>query len=75
MAVGTFLVHAAYVHSFARGGLISDVSVLTQYANYGLGDERVRDVFGENYDRLAQLKASYDPHNVFHKWFPVAPKA
>ncbi|EIN04500.1 FAD binding domain protein [Punctularia strigosozonata HHB-11173 SS5] len=45
------------------------------YSNYGLGDERVRDVFGENYDRLAQLKAKYDPDNVFHKWFPVAPKA
>jgi hypothetical protein len=46
---------------------------LLQYANYGLGDERIRDVFGENYERLQQLKARYDPGNVFHKWFPIAP--
>jgi FAD/FMN-containing dehydrogenase len=46
-----------------------------QYSNYGLGDERVRDVFGENYERLQKLKAKYDPDMVFHKWFPITPKA
>ncbi|KAI0768414.1 FAD binding domain protein [Irpex lacteus] len=45
------------------------------YSNYGLGDERSRDVFGENYDRLSELKAKYDPHNVFRRWYPITPKA
>ena len=47
----------------------------TQYINYSSGDERVRDVFGEHYDRLAALKAKYDPHMVFRKWFPITPSA
>jgi FAD/FMN-containing dehydrogenase len=46
-----------------------------QYSNYGLGDERVRDVFGENYERLQKLKEKYDPEMVFHKWYPIIPKA
>ncbi|KZW00990.1 FAD-binding domain-containing protein [Exidia glandulosa HHB12029] len=45
------------------------------YANYGFGDERARDVFGENYERMAKVKALYDPGNVFHKWYPVIPQA
>jgi FAD/FMN-containing dehydrogenase len=39
------------------------------YLNF-IGDEgqdRVIAGFGqENYDRLARIKAEYDPHNVFH---------
>jgi FAD/FMN-containing dehydrogenase len=30
------------------------------------GDERVRTIYGPNYDRLAQIKAQYDPDNLFH---------
>ncbi|KAI0341015.1 FAD binding domain protein [Trametopsis cervina] len=44
------------------------------YSNYRGSDERVRDVFDTNYDRLTEIKARYDPNNVFHKWFAIKPK-
>jgi len=30
------------------------------------GEERVRVASGENYARLAQIRAEYDPQNLFH---------
>jgi FAD/FMN-containing dehydrogenase len=29
------------------------------------GDERTRASYGKNYDRLARIKAKYDPSNLF----------
>ncbi|KZO91093.1 Glucooligosaccharide oxidase [Calocera viscosa TUFC12733] len=45
------------------------------YGNYGVGDEKMREIFGDNYDRLTQLKAKYDPGNLFHKWFAIPVKS
>ena len=30
------------------------------------GEDRVRAIYGANYDRLAEAKAQYDPDNLFH---------
>ncbi|PSR76100.1 hypothetical protein PHLCEN_2v8688 [Hermanssonia centrifuga] len=65
---------AEHVHQEEKTRKGSDFDGAQGYSNYGLGDERVRDVFGENYDRLRDLKAKYDPNSVFHKWFPIVPK-
>jgi FAD/FMN-containing dehydrogenase len=32
----------------------------------GEGADRVRASYGDNYDRLTQIKATYDPTNLFH---------
>jgi FAD/FMN-containing dehydrogenase len=30
------------------------------------GEDRIRDAYGANYERLAQIKAKYDPDNFLH---------
>jgi FAD/FMN-containing dehydrogenase len=54
----TIAYHEA-LHPFAAGGA---------YVNMMMdeGQERVKASYGENYDRLAKIKAEYDPGNVFH---------
>ena len=42
----------------------------------GLGEEKealVRAGYGANYDRLAELKAKYDPENLFRMNLNIAP--
>lgn len=45
------------------------------YVNFVDGDDqsRVEATFGANYERLAQVKAMYDPDNVFHVNHNIAP--
>ena len=47
------------LHPYSAGGA---------YVNMMMdeGQERVQASYGENYDRLAKIKAEYDPDNVFH---------
>jgi FAD/FMN-containing dehydrogenase len=47
------------LHGYSAGGA---------YVNFMMeeGQARVKATYGGNYDRLAQVKATYDPDNVFH---------
>ncbi|PGH27086.1 hypothetical protein AJ80_01273 [Polytolypa hystricis UAMH7299] len=41
------------------------------YTNYDNNHTEAAKVFGLNYARLVELKAIYDPKNVFNKWYPL----
>jgi FAD/FMN-containing dehydrogenase len=47
------------LHPYSAGGA---------YTNFLMdeGDDRVRAGYGANYERLARIKAAYDPDNLFH---------
>ncbi len=47
------------VHPYSGGGV---------YVNFMMDEpeERIRDAYRENYDRLAAIKRKYDPENLFH---------
>jgi FAD/FMN-containing dehydrogenase len=55
------------LHPYSAGGA---------YVNMMMdeGQERVRASYGDNYDRLAQIKAEYDPDNVFRVNQNIQPK-
>jgi len=39
------------------------------------GQDRVRATYGDNYDRLAEIKAKYDPDNFFRINQNIHPKS
>ena len=55
------------VHPFSSGGA---------YVNFMMdeGQERVRASYRDNYDRLAKIKARYDPNNLFRVNQNIRPK-
>ncbi|KAM6529352.1 hypothetical protein FALCPG4_007489 [Fusarium falciforme] len=49
-----------------------DYGSVLAYGNYDHYDQKnSRDIFGRNYTRLQELKAKYDPYNMFDKLFAV----
>jgi len=56
------------LHPYSAGGA---------YVNMMMdeGQERVRASYGDNYDRLAQVKAKYDPENLFRVNQNIQPNA
>jgi FAD/FMN-containing dehydrogenase len=56
------------LHPYSAGGA---------YVNMMMeeGQERVQAAYGENYERLAKIKAKYDPDNVFHVNQNIRPAA
>ena len=38
------------------------------------GDDRVRDTYGANFDRLVEVKTTYDPDNLFRSNRNVRPR-
>jgi FAD/FMN-containing dehydrogenase len=47
------------LHPFSAGG------AYVNFLGEGEGQDRVRATYGKNYERLAQVKARYDPDNLF----------
>jgi FAD/FMN-containing dehydrogenase len=47
------------LHEHSAGG---------SYINFMMeeGQDRIRATYGDNYDRLQEVKARYDPNNFFH---------
>jgi FAD/FMN-containing dehydrogenase len=56
---------AVHPHSGSAGGYINFMS--------GDDDHRVPANYGANYQRLAAVKAAYDPENLFHINQNIAP--
>jgi FAD/FMN-containing dehydrogenase len=67
------------------GGIVSGAEVEPKenensgYGNYESDQKpdsaKVKRLFGDNLPRLQQVKAKYDPENVFNKWFSIQPAA
>lgn len=55
------------LHQYSMGGGYVNMMMADE------GDERVRATYRGNYERLAGIKATYDPDNVFHVNQNIAP--
>jgi hypothetical protein len=70
--------NAARISEWAKGysDAIKPYSMGGGYLNFEMDvPDRVRGMYGANYDRLAQIKASYDPENVFRANQNIPPAA
>lgn len=67
--------HAEISSGGAAGGVAprGRKGAVLLYGNYDQYDERSRDIFGDNYERLRGLKGQYDPGNMFSKLFGIQP--
>jgi FAD/FMN-containing dehydrogenase len=62
----------------AGGDAIREHSTGATYINFQTADEapdRIRATYGRNYDRLADVKRTYDPENLFRSNRNIAPRA
>ncbi len=57
------------MRGFSTGGTY--VNFLTEEE----GDDRIRAAYGRHYERLAELKAAWDPGNLFRSNKNIAPRA
>jgi FAD/FMN-containing dehydrogenase len=57
------------LHPFSAGG------AYVNFLGEDEGQDRVKATYGENYDRLANIKARYDPDNLFHVNQNILPAA
>ncbi|MPY56223.1 FAD-binding oxidoreductase [Streptomyces spongiae] len=55
------------MHPYSMGG------AYVNFMGEGEGQERVRATYGDHYDRLAQVKRTYDPYNLFHANQNISP--
>jgi len=69
---------AEMISNWARGysDALKPYTMGGGYLNFEMDDpDRVRGMYGANYDRLARIKAHYDPHNVFRVNQNIKPAA
>ena len=54
---------------FSTGGTYINVQTEDE------GEDRIRAAYGKNYERLAEIKARWDPENLFHVNKNIAPQS